>query len=384
MSRASRVHWAIPGVALLVGAGLVAALVALAIGWSPLGRPAAISPPPASPTFAPTPSAGASASDGGAANGIDPASAAWFRLNAGTLGYGTLDRGHAGSIDLEGSGNGTGLGPPWAAGPVGGRIFYASARGDALGLVDVVSGKRIRVAGPRGSAFSGVLDPRGQFAYVVLHDAGQDGGIWRLALDGSSQPELVMPPDPTLAARSPTFMLAAPIMFHEQLAISPDGRELGLVACETTCSARWLDLSSGERRASDGANVPDDLTGVAGALLLSSRGSVDTRTWQPVDLEGLPLMTPDGIAVLTATSLVRLDGSVTPRPPTTLELVAVEQLVLPGSMGVDLPIGWALQVEHFPATEQGIQACDGQFVAFSLADATTVPLPVLGKPGFCG
>jgi hypothetical protein len=193
-----------------------------------------------------------------------------------------------------------------------------------------------------------------------------------------------MPPDPTLAARSPTFMLAAPIMFHEQLAISPDGRELGLVACETTCSARWLDLSSGERRASDGANVPDDLTGVAGALLLSSRGSVDTRTWQPVDLEGLPLMTPDGIAVLTATSLVRLDGSVSPRPPTTLELVAVEQLVLPGSMGVDLPIGWALQVEHFPPTEQGIQACDGQFVAFSLADATTVPLPVLGKPGFCG
>lgn len=367
---------------LLIGSAGVVAVVA-AVAYLALGR---------LPIETPTSAAAARSSDATAeARSPDPApaelnlaKAGWFRFDGSGLDVGTLDGRQTAHVAVGGAPL-EGLGSPWAAGPTRGWVLYTQANRQDLQLVNVLSGEHVSIPGLDGTAMDGLLDPSATYAFIAVRRGNQDGGVWRVPLDPSERRRQILPPDPTLAAHLPDFGLAAHTSFHEQLALSPDGGELALVACETSCSVRWVDLRTGETRGTNDSEAVTDVAGVVGGIIVDSFGTaIDTHTWQEASAAGgTPLMTETGARMLTGAGLLEPStGETAPIPPSGHDLVPM--LDLPGWLGAELPAGWVLQIEHFAETDTLGQACEGQYVAYRPTTGQVTPLPVFGRAPFCG
>ena len=126
--------------------------------------------------------------------------------------------------------------------PQGDSLVYTSyspALGSEVGLVDLASGCRTKLATPAEIVRSALVDPSGSFVYVhsVSHAGRADMGIERIDL-ATGAAALVVPPLAPSDAFGPTFAT--------ELRWSVDGSALAVQSCGfEACRTRVLDVASG-------------------------------------------------------------------------------------------------------------------------------------------
>lgn len=233
----------------IVGIAAILSAVALAVEWQPIPRSG-------------DGTASAGAADPDAANGpprvawafasmLPPDEANSFVLQAGFLGD------EAPRIDLD---------IPWAVDPnvdlgrtpavsrpAAGSVAFVADDGvtSRLSLVPIAVGGEPRVLAELDVAvWTVALAPDASAAYLAVSGRGgeMDGSIIRVALDGSGETEVLLPPAGE-AARPRDAVLVAVATFHAVLDVSPDGRLLGAMVCRGAagCTSTVIDLESGDR-----------------------------------------------------------------------------------------------------------------------------------------
>jgi hypothetical protein len=364
------------------GPGLLALGLAGLLGPAPAGALDATWIPPSCPTGAFT----RPAADAG-----DPATAAWYRMDpvldeAGTLAAQRLVAGGGSarprSLDLDAE--------SFAAGPFGAVVLAGSddGRRSTLRLIDLTAGCATSVANERDVIRGATLAPGAAAIYEhrVERATRTDRGVWRRPLDGSVEPERVLPPIAPDDRFGRTFLT--------ELSWSADRSTLVVQTCgQVACRTRLLDVAAGRVTMIEEPDLGDAL-GVAGDRLvayLACRGlpcpivSVDVATGaRTVVTEAA------GFATLVETpGNVRLAYEDGTRPDTPLHLADVTGRALgridalpgmrlvPGPMraqaGVAAPAGWlAFAPDGRPAIDAANpgslrHAVDGRLVALEEA-----------------
>jgi hypothetical protein len=200
-----------------------------------------------------------------------------------------------GNIQLGANGSaGLGAGGPFVAGPVRGLILYTNRVGDLteLHLVDTGAGADRMLVSTGAVLHHADLAPRSGFAFFVT--GPRNPGVWRVALDGTGEPELVASP-PELARVAGPVLATAPIdqlPTQVTIRVDPEEAQLAVLTCSLTCVLRVIDLATGV-----GVAVEDVDPGfreitdfVDGTVVISGISGYDVET-------GLPAPIPDGARV---------------------------------------------------------------------------------------
>lgn len=250
----------VPWPMLLIGAVLLALLAAsVAIAGLPLVGSADGSPIPSASSGTPTstPSDSAPAAPNGPQ---ELAGAVWWALgwqplqgggerNWNELTVGFLDGTLLDTVPITGSSTAPGNGAPFVEGPSRGLLLYATDTGPAteLHVVDAAQQTNLLVASIRAAIHDAALSPEAGVAYYA---AGSPlAGIWRVPLDGSGVPELVLQPAEVVGLHVDAMLVPGVDQLPKQvtLAVDPAEDRLAMFACTMTCTLRIVGLPSLEQ-----------------------------------------------------------------------------------------------------------------------------------------
>lgn len=174
---------------------------------------------------------------------IDVGPADFARLRIGRMSGDVLRDVRLG-VEVETS---PGAGGPFVVGPEGGVLLYSTILGEMtqLHLLDACL-DRDRVLSATGSVlYDADLAPSSGWAYFVTGDPAP--GVWRVGIDGLSQPSLVAAL-PGQAANARLAVSLAPIdALPRQVTVRLDEHDarLAVPICERSCSLRIVDLATG-------------------------------------------------------------------------------------------------------------------------------------------
>jgi hypothetical protein len=199
----------------------------------------------------------------------------------GGISIGRLDGTITAELRLSVPNWGRGYGPPFVRGPRAGMVLVVT--GDAgrstLDIIDATTGRSTHVGIVDGAVTDAVLSRDAEQIFFLL---GDEAGlrVARMATDGAGATEEVAPPRPRVA-RADGIVLAARLMRHASLVLSPDDTALAVSDCLTTCAVRLITLATGEEE------LLQPLDGTAGWLTWSDAGlgvgtlCIDPRTGVP-------------------------------------------------------------------------------------------------------
>lgn len=197
-----------------------------------------------------------------------------------------------GTVRLGGSPSETpGAGGPFVIGPKRGLILYAKHIGGTseLHLVDVVAGDDRTLATTTSVLHHADLAVRSGVAVFIT--GPRNPGVWRVALDGTGEVELVADL-PELTGGADAVLATAPIdALPKQvtLRLDPNEERLAVLTCAGACVLRVVDIATGE------STIVDDLDPafrevtdfVDGVVVVAGGLGYDAST-------GLPVAVPDG------------------------------------------------------------------------------------------
>lgn len=239
---------------------------------------------------------------------------------------------------------GPGAGGSFATGPRDGLILYTRRVENVteLHVADTVASDDRRLAATRAILYHADIAPRSGFAYFVT--GPRNPGIWRVALDGGHEPELIANPE-ELAAALPVLATAPIDALPRQVTLRVDEAtsRLAILFCEASCTLRVIDLVSGA-----------------------------TATLENLDV-GMRELTSfdDGVAVIAGTRAYDVEtGLPVPMP-------ADAHANLAGTdVGWELPDGWRLEQRQIQPNNQVIGPT--WYVAIG-PDGEEVPIEVMGQ-----
>jgi hypothetical protein len=211
------------------------------------------------------------------------------------LTIGTMSGEILGNVQLGANGfAGPGAGGPFVAGPVRGLILYTRRDGNLseLHFVDTAAGVDRVLVSTGAVLYHADLAPRSGFAFFITGPGNP--GVWRVALDGSGEPQLVANP-PELAGVVGPLLATAPIdqlPTQVTIRVDPEEARLAVLTCSATCVLRVIDPATGA-----GVAVADvdpgfrDITDfVDGIVVIAGISGYEVDT-------GLPAPIPDGARV---------------------------------------------------------------------------------------
>ena len=220
------------------------------------------------------------------------------------ISIGRLDGTITAELPLSAPSWGRGYGTPFVRGPQAGMVLVVT--GDAgrsvFDLVDATNGRSTHLGTVDGAVTDAILSRDAtQLFFLVGDERGLRAG--RMATDGNGAAEEVAPPRPRVA-RADGIVLAARLMRHAALVLSPDESSLAVSDCLTTCEVRIISLASGEEELLQGISNVESVLSWSDAGIGMGSLCIDPRTGRPgagacltPDLEtnfGTSVELPDG------------------------------------------------------------------------------------------
>jgi hypothetical protein len=240
---------------------------------------------------------------------------------------------------------------------------------------DVNTASVVELVRTTATVHSVAIDPA---AATVFYFASEDGagtgsGVWSVPSDGSAAPTLLLAPP---AVGLSDAVLAAQLTFRATMAVSVEGDRVAIQECVRRCRLVILNVRDATSETIDLRISIEAVEGLAGDRLVGTAGVVDLATGTLVgevvagtlvaDADGRPLLLYEDLAGIAASD-VETGQSRHVRAPARVSLYPSR------AVGAELPQGWVLAVRALVAPGQA----SSEWVALSLTDGVTVPLPML-------